>query len=199
MIRIRFVGDGPLDEASIPPLVRSLLELHLDRAVHFEPCFRPWARLHDVRGYDKKVSFAIRQAEDAGEVGLVATVDRDRSRRGSRLAALREGRASARLRGHSLPGALGEANPHAEAWLIADREAVRQARGLYADEPIGGGLFPKGDLQALHGASGRADDSAALVWADVACRARPAIIESARGNGFGEFAADVRAELASVV
>lgn len=199
MIRLRFLGDGPLDEATVPHLVRNVVNAHLGREVHFVPRFAPWARLH-IHGYEKKVAFAIRQAEDAGESGLIATVDRDRSPRRSRLKALREGRGAARARRHLLPVALGEANPHAEAWLLADQTAVQQALGLAPGTPIGAsGRSPKDELQALLQSSSRCQEPRAVVWADVAVRARPDVIEAVRDIGFSSFADELRRELASVL
>ena len=40
MICLFFVGDGARDEATVPPLVRTILQ------IDFSTLFQPWARLH---------------------------------------------------------------------------------------------------------------------------------------------------------
>ena len=129
MIRLLFVGDGERDAAMNPPLVEVLT------GAEVEATTRPWARLN-VRGYDRKLRFAIRQARDEGLQGVVATIDRDKSSGHDRLRELKAGRTRDRETAPPLPAALGAANPHAEAWLLDDPVAVRTVLGLDNDAAI---------------------------------------------------------------
>lgn len=86
MIRLMFVGDGKSDEAVVPRLVERILGTGVAEDA------RGWARLHGSgRGYHKKLRFAILAAKDSGAAGVVATIDRDRDRRGARLKAFAKG------------------------------------------------------------------------------------------------------------
>ena len=132
MIRILFVGDGPADEVTTPPLVRTILEREDVRAEA-----RAWARLHAAgRGYDRKLLFALRAARAGGLSGVVATIDQDRSAGRERLRSLEAARVRDRQTDPPLPAALGCADPHAEAWLLDDPVAVRSVLRLPGDARV---------------------------------------------------------------
>ncbi|HEV7224363.1 MAG TPA: hypothetical protein VGN42_16760 [Pirellulales bacterium] len=126
MIHLFFVGDGPRDGATLPPLVERIL------GAEVSVTFREWRPLHlrGKGGYGGKLQFIIRAARDAGASGLVAVVDRDKDPRRRRLRDLAAGRAGDRASAPPFPTALGEAVPHVEAWLLDDLAAVRQSLRL---------------------------------------------------------------------
>ena len=159
MIDLLFVGDGPRDKAILPPLVTRLL----DEPVGGE--FRHWAGLHQGgKGYRRKLLYAMGQTRLLRKKGLVAVVDRDKSGRGERFGELRLARDSVRADPLNVPTAIGEANPHAEAWLLDDPLAVRKGLDLPPSTPIPNVLdvHPKNALQVLYKKSplGEADASA---------------------------------------
>jgi len=197
VISLLFVADGDLDEATIPALVGNLL------GVTVRSDFRSWARLHGAgKGYARKLVFAVRQARDAGVVGLVATVDRDRDHKGSRIRALRDGRRHQREAEPAFPTAVGEAIPHAESWLLDDAKAVRDGLGLASDHPVTNVLSvpsPKEALIQLLRASPHADRSHRDAWRDVAARVKLERCVHARETGFLACAEDVRREIAPLV
>ena len=124
MSLILFVGDGVRNAATVPPIVKRILN------TEFSSLTRNWAHLHGAgKGYQKKVRFAVLQALDAGAKGLIAVVDRDRAQR-DRLKRLREARDDDRMQKPPFPTAFGEANPHGEAWLLDDPQAIREALRL---------------------------------------------------------------------
>jgi hypothetical protein len=80
MIRLLFVGDGERDAATNPHLVSTII------GAPVAPATTGWPRLSRAgSGYDRKLLFAIRTARHTGLDGVVATVDRDKSRRWDRL------------------------------------------------------------------------------------------------------------------
>ncbi|MCH7885708.1 MAG: hypothetical protein IIC01_10715, partial [Planctomycetes bacterium] len=119
-MRLLFVGDGDRDAATVPHLVEGILGLEITDE------FRSWKKLRlqpkstprGLRGYTPKLMYAVRAARSRGLDGVVATVDRDAEEPRSRLAKLQEGRDLDRREDPALPTALGEANPHGEAWLL---------------------------------------------------------------------------------
>lgn len=144
MIDLFFVGDGPRDGASLPPLVSRIVGREVAGP------FKPWKefRLNPTRanfgrpnsgdsGYDRKLLFAIAQARLENRQGLIAVVDRDKFPPGSRLAELERARKQHRERPAScLPIALGEAVPHVDVWLLDDPQAVRTALFLKDNHQI---------------------------------------------------------------
>ena len=124
MIRLFFVGDGPRDSATLPAVVRGILEKDV------LPEFQQWKELRlGGKGNDRKLKYAVRHAMHANLEGVVAVVDRDRDR--ERLQTLAAARAEDRQTGVSFPTAIGCAAPHVEKWLVSDRTALQ-------------GCFPKG-------------------------------------------------------
>ncbi|MFO0839808.1 MAG: hypothetical protein U1D55_14955 [Phycisphaerae bacterium] len=150
MIRVRFVGEGPRDEAIVPPLVSGWLGKPT-----WQPSFVTWSKLvvrksgrtRTLRGLARKLEYAVSQALTDRQHALVATIDRDRAPPSERLSQMRSGiTAPSRL-----PAALGEADPHAEAWLLDDPRAVRDGLDLPADTPLNNvrKCVPKAELNAL--------------------------------------------------
>ncbi len=192
MIRLLFVGDGQRDAALGPALVGNLLRAEVQGG------FRAWARVNAAgKGYDRKLLFALRQARDDGYAGVVATIDRDSSRGSERLRSLKRGLERDRFRQAPLPTALGCADPHAEAWLLDDPVAVREALGLpgsHAIPSVARESDPKRALQALHDASG-SGASPSAVCAAIAARLVLARCAQRRATGLASFATEVEVEL----
>ena len=205
MICLFFVGDGARDEATVPPLVRTILQ------IDFSTLFQPWARLHAaerrgrpgrrLRGYGRKLLYAIRAARVAQADGLVATVDRDKAP-GGRLGRLREARAADRQQAPSLPTALGEAKPHAEAWLLDDPAAVREALELPGNAPIPSVRQSRHPKDTLHGLWERSprreagpEEREIAVLQDIARRVDSTRCAHRRETGFQGFVTEVRREL----
>lgn len=124
MIPLWFVGDGPRDGAALPKLVETIL----GSPVRGE--FSRWARLHSrtTATYARKLRFATLQAQDAKAIGLVAVVDADTLP--ERIRQLAAARTDHRNVNPPFPTALGQANPHGEAWLLDDPAAVRKCLSL---------------------------------------------------------------------
>jgi len=192
VIHLWFVGDGDLDGIMVPRLVERTLGVPVREEV------RRWPRLHG-RGYEKKLRFATLQAEDGGAGGLVATVDADRNP--ERIRTLRAARDSQRTIAPSFPTALGQAEPHGEAWLLDDDVAVRTALRLPGDTEVPSvrhANTPKENLQRLHAMSTRAGEPLRDIYRDIAASVEIARCRRPRDTGFKSFADDVRAELASL-
>ncbi len=202
MIRLHFVVDGKRDFGSIPRLVEGILDARISETVE------PWARLHrlstgrrGVKGFGRKLLWAIRQARDRGAAGLVAAVDRDKGDE-QRLKQLR--RARTFDRGHSLPlpTAIGQAAPHAEAWLLDDPAAVRQGLGIGGESEIPTVTkvdSPKNALDALIDASPRQNDPREDVLLDIAKQVDPKRCTHTKKTGYANFAKDFKAELGPLV
>jgi len=98
----------------------------------------------------------------------------------------------------TLPTALGCANPHAEAWLLDDPVAVRDALELDADTIVPSfrkTKSPKGALAGLISQSRKADVSIRRILAEIAQRLDPVRCAHKDEAGFAAFAADVREEI----
>ena len=131
MTHIRFVVDGARDERVMTSLVKAVIDRD------FESSHTNWRSIMPLQfgrtsTLTRKLQLARRSAIDSGADALVATVDTDKSKRGMRLAELDAGRADVGL----VPTAIGEATPHAEAWLIDDPRAVRDSLGLPTETEI---------------------------------------------------------------
>jgi len=201
MILLHIVGDGPRDEATLPRLVERILGLSEQLIAS---TFSNWARLHGEagRGFGRKLSFAVRQAIDAGASGLVAVVDRDRDHQKTKLDEMFRARDEDRSRGRIIPAALGEAVPHGEAWLLDDAVAVRAALGLSPKTSIPSiarTKNPKGVLTMLLGKSPRHDDRPVIVWGEIARTLVAARCKYASRTGFAAFINEVEAELRNVL
>jgi hypothetical protein len=124
MIPLLFIGDGPRDGAMMPAIVKTILGNEI------RPQTRSWARLNRAgSGYDRKLLFAVAEARSQDLTGVVATVDADRSGP-ERITQMRAARERDRSRNLPVPIALGCAQPHGEAWLLDDPDAIREALGL---------------------------------------------------------------------
>jgi hypothetical protein len=197
MIPIFFVGDGRRDAATIPPIVSRILNADL------RPMTRAWARLNrGGGGYPKKVQFAARQARDAGAAGLIAVVDRDRDPKREKLRRLQAGRDTDRMKAPPFPTALGEADPHGEAWLLDDPQAIREALGLDQGVEIPTvrkARNPKAALNELIDSSSHSFESPTHALGEIARLVDHSRCVHASETGFGEFVEDVRSELGSTV
>jgi hypothetical protein len=153
VIRAAFIGDGPRDFACVPPIVERALGVEFDKA----KCrFKSWREVRvdgrgprrRLAGYAAKLGFERAAARDDGLEGVVATVDTDNAKRGARLRELRGARDTNPA---LIPTACGEATPHAEAWLLDDPKAVREALGYSSGHPIPDALdtTPKANLERL--------------------------------------------------
>jgi len=194
-----FVGDGRRDEATLGPLVAGIL----GREVRSRS-FRPWTEvvLPKGSGYARKLKFAMREAIDDGAEGLVATIDRDRSPSKSRLSDLDEARKQERAEPKSatarLPVALGEADPHAEAWLLDDAHAVRTALGLDGKTEIPNVRkveYPKATLDDLCKRARPGEPIVALLG-EIAAAVSIDRSRHAKETGLHRFVEEVQGELA---
>lgn len=197
MMRLMFVGDGPLDWYTIPRLVETILQRTIEIGES-----QQWAHLRKRKGYEKKLLLAMIDAVNKQLDGVVATVDTDKDTRNEKLKRLQSGRASARTEPslHQLPVALGEATPHAEAWLLDDPKAVRDALALpsHVDVPHVINGSPKGTLQQLWEqaiARVTVPESWPETLAKIAAKVDPGRANHKKETGFAAFIDDVEAEL----
>jgi hypothetical protein len=194
-MKLLFVGDGPRDEAMVPAIVnRTFPQVTKDE-------FRAWKniRLDRGRGYEDRLKFALRIAIDAGMVGVVATLDRDKAKSGDRLSALRSARENHRTDSSKprLRIALGEANPHAEAWILDDPKAIRDVLGLPTSTEVPNVRdcgSPKDSLHALFDQSDRDDDELVLL-AELASALNDNRCNHRTETGFQDFIDDIATEL----
>jgi hypothetical protein len=194
MIRIHFVGDGPRDAATIPELVKTILGAEIQLTGHK---VTNWFHLRD-KGYEKKVLFALLQAQDLNASALVAVVDRDKDPKGGRLQKLRQGRDQHGNKHRPIPAALGEANPHGEAWLLDDEAAVREALKLDPETPVlpvNKARSPKGELESLIAVSRRRKELSIDVLADIARLVQPDRCRHKSQTGFEDFMREVHTEI----
>ena len=193
MIRLLFVGDGERDAAMNPPLVQTIAGFPI------LPSFRPWPRLHGTgRGYDRKLLFALGKARREDLQGIVATVDRDKSPHSERLGSMKAARERDRATRPPLPTALGCADPHAEAWLLDDPQAVRKTLKLPVTVAIRSVLKikdPKRELGKLQAKSPR-DEAPKAIMAEIAAALDPGRCKHGKRTGFESFVAEVRGEIA---
>ena len=128
-MKLSFVGEGKRDRVMMPNLTANLL----GRSV--EPCNRGkswrWPRAGKWR---RKLLLAVRSAIDDGACGLVAARDGDKDPSRVRKE-LKKARDYVRSKS-GFPVAIGCPNPHAEAWLLDDQEAVRTSLGLAPGDVI---------------------------------------------------------------
>lgn len=188
MIRLLLVADGERDAATVPHLISAILNTPID------PRTTPWSRLHRGRGYAGKLRFASSQAKDMDASGLVAVVDTDTAPSRSRLREMQKAREEIRSSAAPFPTALGEANPHGEAWLLDDQVAVRRALNLDENVPIltvRKTNSPKETLNALIRQSERAEDELLVVLADIAKEVDPSRATHRKETGFRGFMDEV--------
>jgi hypothetical protein len=191
-LNLLFVGDGPRDEAVVPRLIERVLGVEVTAE------FEAWKelRLHG-RGLGKKLLYMLRRARDRGANGVVATVDVDKFTKNDKLGDLKVARSKDREGGHKTPAAIGEADPHLEAWLLDDDVAVRASLGLPSTAAVEAPTkvkSPKDELDRLY-KSCNIDRSTVDVLAAIA---RQLVVDRcgrAKYTGFEAFAEDIRAEL----
>ena len=195
-MKVLIVADGPRDEASLPPLIDTILGRPIEVA------FQSWGRLHlmgSKRGYGPKLLFSVGQARSRGVAGLVAVVDRDKDSAGLRGHDLRTARDAERQAGRSFPIALGVANPHVDVWLLDDPVAVRQGLDLPSDAEvinIRRTKAPKDELDKLIKPNEFPEIADALNA--IAAQVDPKRCAHANKTGFASFADDCRRELADL-
>ncbi len=196
-MKLLIVADGARDEASLPPLIESIL----GRPIEFE--FKPWGRLHhegSQRGYGRKLAYSIGQARSRRADGLVAVVDRDKDRSGQRGRDLTEAREAERQSGREIfPTVLGVADPHVDVWLLDDPVAVRQGLGLSSDAEIINvrrEKDPKGELDKRIGAKNDRDRMETLKA--IAAQVSPKRCAHASETGLKSFVEDCQRELANL-
>lgn len=197
MIQLYFVGDGPRDGATLPRLVERILGADIDGP------FKEWrhVRLHGKSGYAGKMKFAIRAARDAGASGLVAAVDADKDPQRRRLRDLVAGRDADRASAPPFPAAIEEAVPHADAWLLDDPTAIRQALQLTSEveiQTVRQSKNPKATLQSLIEQSEIDTVDLLAILAAIAREVELSRCQHAKETGFKKFADEVRHELGSL-
>lgn len=202
MIVIHLVGDGPRDEATVPPLLASILgcpvQLAGDRGFEHH---RYWKN-NRVGGYARNLLFVIRVAIDAGASGLVAVVDRDKEPSGDRMKKLAKGREQHRSKSAPFPTALGEADPHFEAWLLDDPAGVRRGLGLPRESEIISitkSAYPKDDLDRLIAKASSPDLNITSCLARIASCVDVTRCNHAKTTGLHAFVEEVRAELGPLI
>ncbi|MDA1162142.1 MAG: hypothetical protein O3B13_03480 [Planctomycetota bacterium] len=190
-MKLLFVADGPRDAASLPGLVRSILE----REIQAE--FTQWAHLRTGgRGYERKLKFAAAQTRSRGLNGLIAVVDQDRDRRNERRKSLTNARQELADSGKFVAIAVGVAIPHVDAWLLDDVAAVRTGLHLPVETVIpsaGKAKYPKDDLDQLIQQSDFKEVSKALE--SISAQVQEGRCQNADKTGFRDFATDCRREL----
>jgi hypothetical protein len=188
MITMHIVGDGPRDGVTVPPLIETVL------GIRVQALFRAWS---DIRtgGYERKLKFAVRTAIDAGVSALVATVDTDKDRQRDKLHRLRNARTADPHCGSLVEVALGEATPHAEAWLLDDEVAVRAGLNLPSRIKIPTPRqveSPKEALEDLRRDSDRSHDPILEVLIDIARQVQPSRCMRAKETGFHALQEELR-------
>lgn len=216
MIRIHFVGDGPRDVWSVPHLVEGILSHPVELAVigsdqspqkgsdkWSDQSRRHWARLNsEGSGYRRKLLFAIRTAKDEGADGLVAVVDRDKTKDNSRLNELVKTRNEDRQKTGHFPTAIGEAIPHGDVWLLDDPVAVRRGLDLAPSTEIVNvrrSKYPKDDLDDLIANAPRSEQEAEHPLTSIARLVDASRCAHARETGFQAFVDEVRTEFGPLV
>jgi hypothetical protein len=200
MIRLLFVGDGPRDKASLPPLVSTIL------ANEVECEFRAWKeiRQHRGRGYHRKLLYALALARDSRMPGVVAVVDADTQPIRQRLRELQDARKKDRASNPPLPTSLGEARPNVDAWLLDDATAVREVLDLSSDAEIPSVRSVRDPKDSLNevitqarraGASVERDLSTLPFLSKIAIRVSPQRCANAKTTGFEAFQKDIVEEL----
>ena len=192
-MKLLIVADGPRDEASLPPLIESILSRQI------EVVFKPWSRLHlegSQRGYGRKLAYSVGQAQGRQMDGLVAVVDRDKDTKGQRGRDLTAAREAERQSGRQFPTVLGVADPPVDVWLLDDPVAVRLGLGLSSDAEIINvrrAKDPKTELDKLKKPS---DDRALFdVLKAIAAQVDPKRCVHASETGLISFAEDCQREL----
>ena len=184
------VGDGELDARTLPSLIRMILGRELRATT------RNWRELHLLggNGYAKKLQYLAKECNHAGLDGVVAVVDRDKDAKSRRIQDLRRGREESLSRP---PIAIGQADPHGEAWLLDDPVAVARTLRLDSSTPVPSvskSKSPKDELNALHAISPRATERRGEVLGEIAAAVQLKRCTHAKSSGLAAFADDLRAE-----
>jgi hypothetical protein len=194
MIDIFFVLDGPRDHITVPPLVGHILGLSI------RPQTMPWARLRqkgNAKGYQRQLQFAIRQAQDAKTAALVAVIDRDAASRREKRKEL----IAAREQSAGYPVALGQADPHGEAWLLDDPVAIRRGLGFTGDAEIPNIRdveSPKDTIEQLRKNSELSGEPILQVLQAITKHVDPSRFQHAKETGFEAFEKDVKHQFKTV-
>ncbi len=197
MLSIYILGDGPLDNAMLPPIIKRILDHEIN------PEFKAWKdiRLHGKGGYAARLKYAIRRVKAIGSLqAVVAVVDQDKDNKGTRIVKLREARDADRH--HNIPTSVGRAIPHGEAWLIDDHEAVKEGLGLPADAKIPSVAKignPKGALNEIQRRQKGDLQSRKDAYACIAMNVQLARCRFPGKTGFKEFVEDLETEFADLV
>jgi hypothetical protein len=222
MVNLKVHGEGPADFSIMPIFVRRCVEENKGRRVHDMACLEPGRlpRLRDTikskpkkrrRGATSlasKVTLAIKNARysNLDFRGVVIVVDRDGPERGGdRLAKMERGRERAEADGYVLPCALGIAIETAEAWLLADGQALENALGLDETPSISDpeGLYgrkgseehPKGKLNSYLDRDSQNRTHGECI-ADIAERSDIPVIRDKCKRGFAPFQDEVTERIA---
>ncbi len=195
MIPLLIVGDGERDFVTVPPIIEKFIQAPIRTTTS------PWARLHDFggNGYLRQLRFAMKAAKDDRAVGIVAVLDADKNPKGRRLHELDMAREKIRAAEPTFPTAIGEANPHGEAWLLDDTAAVRQVLDLPGDIAITNVRHAKSPKDALEEhilASRHANLPRLEILANIAKALDPTRCPHAKETGFERLGEEVRREIA---
>jgi len=199
MLSIFILGDGPLDNAMLPPLIKRILNVEIN------PEFKAWKdiRLHGRSGkggYGAKLKYAVRHVKATDDLkALVAVVDQDKDKKETRIIELKKDREVERH--HEIPASVGRAIPHGEAWLIDDHEAIKEALGLPADAQIPSVKKtgnPKNVLNEIHQQHKGDLQSRKDAYACIAKNVRLSRCRFPEKTGFKEFVEDLMKEFSAI-
>jgi len=158
-------------------------------------------------GYAMRVRLAMINAKAFSYDGVIAVVDRDGKCNKDRIKELREGRDRAHEYGSLIPCALGVAIETIEAWILGDREALKQGLGFSPARPVahpekiwgneGSGNHPKDRIRDLF-AQDDSERSDPEMVRDVVSLADPATLKRTCPAGFAPFAEEVETNIGLV-
>lgn len=159
---ILILGEGPRDEATVPPLVASLLGREVKSR------FEAWKDSHvrwktgqqGLNTHGRKLLLAIKATRADGGAGVIATQDHDKGRE-DRRGDMQRARDRDRETQAPIPVAIGVPVPHIEAWLLDDAVAVREGLALEKKHPVPNlpdVSYPKDAMTDLFKQSPRAHD-----------------------------------------
>jgi hypothetical protein len=198
MIDVHFVVDGPRDFETIPALTGAILRINI------RPVVKTWKSIDDYRvsGYARKFQFAISVAKDEDAAAIIAVVDRDSAPKRERRGKLVEGREKHRQKSVPFPTAIGEADPHADAWLLDDPVAIRQALSLDSTisiPTVHESDYPRTEVDKLIKKSANfTDGNKSEILGAIARQVDPSRCYHQNETGFKKFADDVTWEFRSL-
>lgn len=193
-MKLLIIGDGPRDEAALPPLVSTILGFPIEAAT------LTWKdrRLHSL-SFERKMRFVITEARSDRMDGAVAVIDADKWAENRRTELNKVCNQLAQSHA-DVPLAQGMADPHGEAWLLDDPVAVRQALGLddgHEIPSVKGEENPKARLETLIRDSSRAGDSRRDVLKDIAAAVCLERCSQKHNTGLADFDRTVGKKLGS--